>query len=404
MAAAIGLSFAALGTETRGSILTPASKGNVVGIKPSLGLTSRHLVIPITARQDTVGPLARTVLDAATVLQFMAGVDEYDYYTSAIPNDGQLPDYIAAVNKFPDLRGVRIGVPRNGIDDSQLYGSINRSYVLSAFDASLDVLRDLGAEIIDPANFTDPMFSEYNLGLRSAGSNHQSINCGSGFVSGLAAYLSELTENPQNLLSVNDTTTWTMEDTREDYPDRNVGLFEIAMSFGFNESDPRSFEAWQLGNDLDLQGGVSGTCEQLNLTAMVIPTEYAPVWVSSPGLPAISVPMGAYPGDVPIQEGLRELIGVAPGVPFGLSFLGPRWSEETLIGLAAAFERATNFRQAYQPGPNATVPSTDLADGVKKGNSSSPVLSESSDGSFLTKPVSSVLFSLVFAVIGGWLW
>ena len=389
-----------MGTETRGSILTPASKGNVVGIKPSLGLTSRHLVIPITDRQDTVGPLARTVLDAATVLQYMSGIDEYDNYTTAIPNNGQLPDYVAAVNKYPDLRGVRIGVPRNGIDDSQLYGSINRSYVLTAFEASLQVLRDLGAEVIDPANFTDPMFSEYNLGLRSAGSNHQSINCGSGFVSGLAAYLSELTENPQDLHSVNDTTQWTMRDAREDYPDRNVGLFEVAMSFGFNESDPRSYEAWQLGNELDLQGGVSGTCNERNLTAVVLPTEYAPVWVSSPGLPAISVPMGAYPGDIPIQEGLRELIGVAPGIPFGLSFLGPRWSEETLIGLAAAFEKATNFRDAYVPGPNATVPTMEIADVQKNGNVTAPVLSETS-GSGRTTSTGLFMVLTIFIVAYG---
>ena len=357
-------------------------------------------MIPITDRQDTVGPLARTVLDAATVLQYMSGIDEYDNYTTAIPNNGQLPDYVAAVNKYPDLRGVRIGVPRNGIDDSQLYGSINRSYVLTAFEASLQVLRDLGAEVIDPANFTDPMFSEYNLGLRSAGSNHQSINCGSGFVSGLAAYLSELTENPQDLHSVNDTTQWTMRDAREDYPDRNVGLFEVAMSFGFNESDPRSYEAWQLGNELDLQGGVSGTCNERNLTAVVLPTEYAPVWVSSPGLPAISVPMGAYPGDIPIQEGLRELIGVAPGIPFGLSFLGPRWSEETLIGLAAAFEKATNFRDAYVPGPNATVPTMEIADVQKNGNVTAPVLSETS-GSGRTTSTGLFMVLTIFIVAYG---
>jgi amidase len=302
------------------------------------------------------------VLDAATVLQVIAGVDEYDNYTSAIPNGGQIPDYVAAVSKYPDLRGVRIGVPRNGIDDSQLYGSINRSYVVSAFEAALDVLRGLGAEIIDPANFTDPMYSEYNLGLRSSDSNHQSINCGSGFVSGLAAYLSELTENPNDLTSVNDTAEWTMEDPREQYPDRDVGLFQVAQSFGFNETDPRSFEAWQLGNDLDLQGGVSGICNQLDLDALVLPTEYAPVWASSPGLPAISVPLGAYPENIPFQPNLRELVGVAPGIPFGLSFLGPRWSEETLIGLAAAFERATNFREAYVWGANATQPMTEITD------------------------------------------
>jgi amidase len=312
------------------------------------------------------------VSDAAAVLQIMAGVDERDNYTSAIPDNGVLPDYVEATKKYPDLKGVRLGVPRNGIDDGQLYGSIDREYQLSVFEQALDVLRGLGAEIIDNTNFTDPMFTEYNLGLRTPGSNHQSVNCGSGFVSGLAAYLDELTENPNNLHSVNDTKQWTMNDPREDYPDRNVGLFEIAMSYGFNESDPRSYAAWKNGTDLDIQGGVTGTCNRLNLTAMIIPTEYAPVWVSSPSLPAVSVPMGAYPDDIVIQAGLREHVGVAPGIPFGLTFMGRRWDEATLIGLAAAFEKAANFRESYMLGPNATVPTTEIADVRKSSNGTAP--------------------------------
>jgi amidase len=85
VSSSLGLAFASLGTETDGSILSPSQMNNIVGIKPTVGLTSRSLVIPISEHQDTVGPMARTVKDAAYILQAIAGPDQYDNYTSAIP-------------------------------------------------------------------------------------------------------------------------------------------------------------------------------------------------------------------------------------------------------------------------------------------------------------------------------
>ncbi|KAI7301127.1 amidase, partial [Hortaea werneckii] len=111
VASSIGLSLAALGTETSGSILSPSDVNNLVGIKPTVGLTSRYLVIPISEHQDTIGPMARTVKDAAYVLQALAGPDQYDNYTSAIPwaNDTSAkPDYVAACD-YNSLAGKRIG-------------------------------------------------------------------------------------------------------------------------------------------------------------------------------------------------------------------------------------------------------------------------------------------------------
>jgi amidase len=352
--------------------LTPASKGNIVGIKPSLGLTSRDLVIPITIHQDTVGPLARTVRDAATVLSVIAGIDKHDNITSAIPNDGKLPDYVAATTKYKNLTGVRIGVARNGIETDLLYGNVNRSYILSAFESSLSVLRDLGAEIVDPADFFPTTHDEFDLSLSSPEMNNQSIACAAGFMSGLAAYASELTHNPHNIRSVADLRRYTIHDAREDYPNRNVGIWDGALALGYNDSDIRAFKAWQASLDLDREGGVTAVCDKMNLSALVIPTEYSPTWASAPGLPAVSVPLGAYPDDVPIQKGLRELIAVAPGIPFGLTFLGKRWSEETLIGLAAVYERATKFRESYVLGPNATIPKTEISDIINKTSEDKP--------------------------------
>lgn len=110
VSSAIGLALATLGTETDGSVVSPGEKSALAAIKPTVGLTSRHLVIPLSEHQDTVGTMARTVKDAAYLLQAIAGRDPLDNYTSAAP--ATLPDYVAAC-KFDSLRGVRLGVPRN---------------------------------------------------------------------------------------------------------------------------------------------------------------------------------------------------------------------------------------------------------------------------------------------------
>lgn len=105
--------------KTSGSILSPSDVNNLVGIKPTVGLTSRYLVIPISERQDTVGPMARTVKDAAYLLQAIAGADSHDNYTSAIPNNGTIPDYLAACD-YSAFSGARIGVAWNGIYETAI--------------------------------------------------------------------------------------------------------------------------------------------------------------------------------------------------------------------------------------------------------------------------------------------
>ena len=146
VSSSLGLALAALGTETDGSILSPSDVNNLVGIKPTVGLTSRDLIIPISQRQDTCGPMARTVKDAAYVLAAIAGKSPYDNYTDAIPFD-TIPDYVAAC-QFNALSGKRIGVPRN------LIGNTTATPIITAFDAALNVLRAAGATIVEHTNFT----------------------------------------------------------------------------------------------------------------------------------------------------------------------------------------------------------------------------------------------------------
>ncbi|KAF2435851.1 amidase [Tothia fuscella] len=393
VAAALGLAFAALGTETRGSIIVAASKSNVVG----------NLVIPLTGFQDTVGPMAQTVLDAATVLSVIAGIDQYDNYTNAIPNNGKIPNYVAAARKYARLTGVRLGVPRNSWGDDLLYGEVNKSSITSAFEAGLDVLRGLGAEIVDLANFTDEAFTQFDFPLRSPNGNNQSITSSAGFISDLAAYFAELTYNPNDLHSVNDLINRTQSDPREGWPDRDTILWQGAASLGYNASDPRAYAAWRSNIEVDERGGVTGICNQLNLSALLIPTEYAPSWASAQGTPASSVPLAAYPDDAPIVDGLRKLIAVAPGIPFGLTFLGPHWSEEELIAVAAAFERGNNFRAKYVNGPNATVPKIELGDilsnGTCKGKpSTAPLQVETSVGACATPVTLNLNTTLVWEI------
>lgn len=365
IAAGIGLAFAALGTETRGSILEPASRSNAVGIKPSVGLTSRYLVVPITEFQDTVGPLARTVLDAAAVLSIMAGVDEHDNATSFIPDGGKIPDYVASATKYANLSGVRIGIPRNGFSADLLYQQINETVVLASFEKAVDVLRSLGAEIVDEANFTTLAVSTLLHSLATPDTTNETISCSAGFNSGLASYLSELMYNPNDLHNLSDLISYTKNDPREDYPDRDIVSWEGAIQLGYNASDIRAITAHEDSLKADYEGGVTGIIRQYNLSALIIPTDYAPTWASSPGLPAISVPLGAYPEGTPVLNGSRELIDVAPGIPFGLSFLGEKWSEETLIGMAYAYEQATQPRTLILPGCDAVIPDTEIEDILK---------------------------------------
>jgi amidase len=152
VAASIGLSAITIGTDTGGSIIAPSTQNGVVGIRPSTGLTSRSVVVPITAVQDSIGPICRSVKDAAYTLSAMAGPkgDPYDNYTNAIPFD-QIPDY-ASFCKLDGLQGARLGIPRN-IFTAPVNRTERDIQQIAAFDAVLPVLKELGANITDNADY-----------------------------------------------------------------------------------------------------------------------------------------------------------------------------------------------------------------------------------------------------------
>ena len=175
----------------------------MVGIRPTLGLTSRSLVVPLSEHQDVVGPIAKSVKDAAYVLQAIAGRDVDDNYTSTIPS---IPDYAAACNAS-SLVGKRIGIPRNAIPSD-----LRASPVLAAFEAAINVLKQAGAIVIENTNYTLPAFSFET----------QDFLLQADFATDLPRYLAQLTTNPENVHSVADITNFTRRFKAEEYPDRDI--------------------------------------------------------------------------------------------------------------------------------------------------------------------------------------
>jgi len=362
VSSALGLAFAALGSETAGSILSPSEVSNLVGIKPTVGLTSRSLVIPISQRQDTVGPMARTVKDAAYVLQAIAGKDPLDNYTLAQPFDTP-PDYVAACN-FSSLRGKRIGIPRNLIDPTQEPDDT----VINAFNAAVNLVARAGATIIDNTNITDYALATYNNG------STETIVLDADFVSDLPGeYLSMLSYNPQNVHNLEDVSNFTHNFGPEDYPDRDTGVWDESLAMGYGNTDPRFWAAYQTNLEIAGPEGILGLLANYSLDALILPTNFSPGLPALAGLPVVTVPLGFYPASESVMLNKRgTLVETGPNIPFGLSFLGAAWSEADLIGFAYAFEERTMTRNKVQP---YIMPTTELVDVVGMGSGSNMSMS-----------------------------
>lgn len=350
VASAIGLALGSLGTETSGSILSPADVSNLVGIKPSVGLTSRHLVIPISEHQDTIGPMARTVKDAAHILQAIAGPDTNDNYTSAIPNNGSIPDYVSAC-KNNSLQGVRIGVARNVLD---IWGAYTDAPVLQAFERAVAEVEAAGAIVVD-ANFT--AFEAWQSDANST------LVLNADFLINLRSYLSGLTFNPNNITNLSQLTAFTHAFPAEDYPDRDTAVWdgtEGALTQGWDNTDPRFWDAYQANLYYGGEGGILGALERTNTSAVLLPTQLSPSIPALVGSPVVTVPMGFYPANWTVTRNRRgSLVTSGPNVPFGLSFMGDLFSERDLIGYAYAYEQRTKHRGDVLP---YIVPNIELAD------------------------------------------
>ena len=350
VASSLGLAAAAIGTETDGSIISPSTHNNIVGIKPSVGLTSRYLVIPISEHQDTIGPMAGSVKDAAYILSAIAGKDPSDNYTSAIPFN-KVPNFVSACDPFA-LEGKRIGVPRNLILTSPEYAPI-----ISDFNAALDILRSAGATVVD-----DITLPGYDL---SPADWYETRVIQIDFVSNLKTYFSKLILNPNNITSLASMRNFTQTHPKESYPERNTLLWEATLNLTHNGTDPLAAELWgNYSTQLYFAGelGITGALKNHSLDALVVPSEFVSSLPAQLGSPVISVPLGKFPAGTPVVKNrLGNLVDKGPNLPFGISFLAERFGEEKLIGLAYAYEQRTKIRGTIVP---YFQPKTELADVV----------------------------------------
>jgi amidase len=304
----------------------------------------------ISERQDTVGPMTRTVKDAAYILQAIAGPDPSDNYTSAIPNNGSIPDYVSAC-KIDSLQGVRIGVARNVLD---IYSAYLDAPVVEAFEQAVAEIEAAGAIIVD-ANFTG--FEAYTS------DNNETLVLNADFLVNLKTYFSELTYNPHNITDLAQLTAFTHAFPAEDYPDRDTGAWdgpEGALTQGWDNTDPRFWKAYQANLYYGGEGGILGALERTNTSAVLLPTQLSPGIPALVGSPVITVPMGFYPANWTVTKNSRgSLVSTGPRVPFGLSFMGDLWSERDLIGYAYAYEQQSKHRGDVLP---YIVPNIELAD------------------------------------------
>lgn len=350
VASSLGLALASIGTETNGSIIAPSDASGIVGIKPTVGLTSRHMIIPISERQDTVGPMARTVKDAAHVLSVIAGPDAKDNYTSAQPFKNT-PDYVAACS-LESFSGARIGVAWNVLD---LLDSRTDGPVLEAFNAAIKEIGNAGATIVS-ANFT--AYTAWQS------DNVSSAVLGADLEVGLADYLSELVENPQNIRSLADERHWTQTHDVEDWPQRDTVIWDRFLEDqGWNNTDPRFWEAYRQNVYYGSEGGILGALKRTNSTAILLPAQLSYPIPALVGSPVVTVPMGSYPHDWKVtMNGYGNLVSTGPNIPFGLAFMGDMWTEQTLIGYAYAYEQRTRHRKELYP---YIKPRTEIQDVVQ---------------------------------------
>lgn len=345
VAASLGLAWATLGTETSGSIQCPACFNNVVGIKPTVGLTSRYLVVPISEHQDTVGPLARTVKDAAHLLNAIAGHDSNDNYTSAIPfAQDTLPDYVNAC-RLSALQGKRVGVPRHLIDLSDHFENVPDGIMeplMASFNRSLDVIRSAGAVVVE-----DVLFPGWEAYVKA---RHMQYTLLADLFTDLPRYLSKLTVNPNNITNLYDLQSFTHLYGPEVWPARDTVVFDVALDMEMDNTSPLFWSNRTLGLHLSGDLGILGALKNHTLDAIVLPTYFAEKAPAMVGSPAVTVPMGVYPPGTPVvHNGYGDLVQLGPNIPFGISFLGDRFSDESLVGMAYAFEQRTKIRDTVKP-------------------------------------------------------
>jgi len=316
-AVAAGMAAAAIGTETDGSISCPSSMNGLVGLKPTVGLVSRNGIVPISHTQDTAGPITHTVRDAAMLLTAMAGSDPADPATAGA--DAHRIDYTTALDPHA-LKGVRLGVAR-----FLLKGFTPAT--LGAFNRALAVLKARGAILVD--------VNDYNM--EKIGKNENLV-----LQTELKADLdSYLAGSPPAVKSRTLAQLIAFDDAHpEEMTWFGQGYF-IKAERTRGLQDPAYVEARDTNLRLAGPDGIDRLLREHGVVALISPTQ-SPAWVidlvngDAAGAGDSSLPaVATYPY-------ITVPMGEVHGLPVGLSFIGPKWSEARLLGLAYDYEQASH--------------------------------------------------------------
>jgi len=320
VAVSANLCAAAVGTETDGSVIAPASFCGVVGIKPTVGLVSRSGIIPISATQDTAGPMTRTVADAAILLNAMVGADPADAVT-ANAKDKIAKDYTSFLDKNA-LKGKRIGVEQSFLRGRQ-------EEVVALYQQTIDRLKELGATIVpvELVKETDPLGeAEFQVLLYE-------------FKDGLNKYLSGVKKGVKSMSGLIE---FNKKNADKAMPYFKQELVEMSNAKG----DLKSSEYLQAVAKSTSARAIIDKTLQANQLDAIVGTSYGPAhcidWVNGDDNPGFyfcpPAAMAGYPH-------ITVPMGDIHGLPVGLSFIASKYEEGKIIGLAYAFEQATKHRK-----------------------------------------------------------
>ena len=321
VAVAAGMVPAAIGTETDGSITCPAAINGIVGFKPTVGLVSRTHVVPISHSQDTPGPMTTNVRDAALILNAIAGSDRDDPATAEA--DARREDYAARLS--PDaLRGVRLGVLRF----SAGFGTD------AVFEEALAVLRAQGAELVEIAEFPAAARQEMGRNELTVLLNELKHD--------MNLYLASLPSAVQTR-SLEQVIAFNRDHAAQEMPLFGQDLFERAQESGGLD------DSWRAARETSLRlagsEGIDRLLREHNVIALVAPTRPA-AWPIDAVHGDVS-PGGGIAGSLAAVAGYPHLtvpMGQIRGLPVGLSFIGPKWSDAMILSLGYAYEQASHRR------------------------------------------------------------